>query len=300
MNHDQFAEYAGDPTGRSLRVDEVVVDVNAREFQMRGSLRVVEEEFELDLIHSGRSDASTPTGPVRQVLARALAFFRKSTRHADELPRVGGFIGASQFWRIRGVIENSLRFECRTVPTSHTLSLGDMPTKGARFRVSHISLLGESETHEETAARLNRLGAVDSSSSSSEAPEQGPLSGAGYEFHAVIPGTKPLWATSYSHTTWRNEYSGESSTKRRDMLIGGAKDVEFALIEREDDMHLHIRHTDFRSSLAPVRGVLLLPQGALSFSSACRWEPQWPLVIMLMRSGLRFAAFSRLSYRQRP
>ncbi len=96
---------------------------------MNGSLRVEGEHFVLKLLQ----------------------------RSVGALPTVGGFFGASQFWSISGIIENSLPFRCRSVPDARTLTIGAVSTNGAQFAVDRSILASDPSTHEETVDMIRRI-----------------------------------------------------------------------------------------------------------------------------------------------
>jgi hypothetical protein len=171
-------------------------------------------------------------------------------REAGELPHVGGFVGASQFWQVTGLIENKLPFHCRTVPTSHSLALGDVSTKGARFEVGRLLVGTPQLTHEHTAALLRKFSAArkDSDGNIQEsvnvtAQECEPTSSdVVYEFTALIPGVKPLWSDQFTTIEKTNAYLGKTTHLERDTIMGSATDVEFSLIKRKPDMEVRMRY----------------------------------------------------------
>ena len=81
MTHDEFARYARFPTGDSLRLDEVVVRAHGKIFNMTGSLRIVEEEFVLDLVQC----ESKRIGRFRSFFQRILG--RPEVKGSEELPQ---------------------------------------------------------------------------------------------------------------------------------------------------------------------------------------------------------------------
>jgi hypothetical protein len=245
MNHDDFSRYARFPTAESLRLDEVVVRAGNDTFHMNGSLRIAEQTFVLDLVLRERLSLERQgIGEwLRRLWRRSFGTPRSETR---DLPRIGGFVGASQFWNVSGIIENSLRFHCRTVPSSHGLSLGEISSRGARFEVSRLSLAHDPMTHEQTSQLISRLnnpkGNVRERILDSSFFDDNPLGDVAFEFRSVIPRVKPLWKTSFTETVETNEYLGSSTVTRRDTLTGHASDYEFALIEGGEDMELHMRY----------------------------------------------------------
>lgn len=248
MTADEFAKYARSHTSESLRVDEVIVRARKDSFYMNGSLRIVDETFVLDL-------TQREPQPQRQSIWSSLwemlrRLFARRPSPSRDLPHVGGFVGASQFWEITGVIENALRFRCRTIPSSHTLSVGDVSTTGARFELDRISLTSDALTHEQTAALLEKIDASpkDRDGNFQEsvivpAEEVGPPSDdIVYEFVALIPGVEPVWSDQFTTVVKTNAYLGETKHWDRDTIMGSAADVEFSLIKRDSDMEVHMRY----------------------------------------------------------
>lgn len=258
MKPDQLAQLArkGEPT--SLRLDHVIVETVGKQFEMNGSFRIEGERFILDLIQ----------------------------RSGEELPQSGGFVGASQFWEITGVIENSLRFRCRGIPSSHTTSMGPVSTTGARFKVDRLELESDTSIHEHTEAVIADLQTEQPQRDLEDEPIglQPPsetASDVGYEFCSRIPGVKPVFTTDFTTTVKTNAYLAPQELYRRDTFRGQTNEVEFALIEDREDTVIHMRYRAGKTaSEAGARARFTALLQAVSFTHG--WEC-WPQRFLVER-----------------
>jgi hypothetical protein len=251
MTADEFASYARSHAAKSLRLDDIIVVAGKDSFHMNGSLRVVNDVFQLDLIQreAPRHQQQSIWTLLRELIQRIIG---KRPNQSGDLPHVGGFVGASQFWEVSGLIENKLPFRCRTIPTSHTLALGDISTKGARFEVGRLLVGAPQLAHEHTAALLKKISGArkDIARNSQESVDvttkecEPPSSDVVYEFTALIPSVKPLWSDQITTVVKTNVYLGETTRWKRDTIRGFATDVEFSLIRRKPDMEVRMRYRE--------------------------------------------------------
>lgn len=249
MSADEFAEIVRKGEGR-LRVDRVVVRAGEFRFSGSGSLEIIGEEFRLDVALSKSSSAP--------------AFGAKLWNEDD-------------FWSLRGLVEHSLPVSATHVsPCKHssseklivvTLAFGSLRVMSSRIsakkRREMLRLLEEIRqkhpaSHPQTEGRK---------------PERKRTVA---RFEALIPDFK-LPAHNAGTTTVRKnpffKYNAQSS--EADTLILRGRTYDVALIQRRDDVEIHLRSKGRYKSKSAAEDSNLF-QGVLDAVGFCYGFNPWP------------------------
>lgn len=152
----------------------------------------------------------------------------------DELKSAkAGFYGLDECLIIRGQINGEIAFECSDVfPPSSSLwrSRG---TSVVRFGSGRMNLLAEGVDALGAAEMMKLLG--EESESSEEIS---------FSAHLIYHGPQLKLRDAGSEVISKNDFLGEASSSSFDTHLFSGKDYEAALIQKDKELHLHLRSKD--------------------------------------------------------
>lgn len=250
--------------GGQFRADNIVVATGTQELRGKGALQVEEGVFQLSLTLSG--SAAAPAAKM-------------------------GFVSNEDFWTIRGLVEDELEFQMRSLPdcTSKNFTFGREERHILEFSSNRLELvpcgfdcltsqqLCEMQEAVTLKARPTGVEAKPKATDTAVRPVQ-------VTFHAVLPDFTLLDHNGVTDTKTKNAFLGESSHSKSDTFHGEILGWEFGLIERDSDLHVHLvskaehqstgEHHDWRLFNAFLN--------ALAFTHG---QHAWPFTVEHRRDG---------------
>ncbi len=177
---------------------------------------------------------------VLRVTSRALELDLEISRKAVMPKRQKDLWEAGDFWRLSGIIESELRFECdRVSPGSRTdhWQIGRVKTTQT-LRLPTIELISAGWDKLTEAGLRRKL----------HRPRQKPRRFPSVRFLAVFVGCESPFINAGTTTTVHNDFFGKLPSFAADTFIDRAKDYDFALIRKGADLELHFQSkAGFRS-----------------------------------------------------
>ena len=204
-----------------LRVDEIVLDTSEREIHGKGMLRIHQEEIELDMtLNVGEAPPPFQTG----------------------------IFTARDFWKLSGLIEDHLRFECKRVARyAKTQTFNGVTTLTFGLRPLDLipsgwDALSNDERNRYVEQRRKEINApvtspdhLDKVPVDNKSPE-----GCSVEFHALLVDYPLISRDSGTRTVTTNAFLGELNGPRADTFMGEIEGFDFALIKEKEDAELHV------------------------------------------------------------
>jgi hypothetical protein len=217
MKKQNFLEEVRRKGGR-FRVDDITIQAGDNEFTGKGSMEVVDDQFELTV----------------NLLAPSV-----------EPPSPLGFVSSDNFWTVKGMIEDEICFMMRALPSSNSrnYAFGRGERLSLKFSTHRLELGAsgfDSLTTKEQHELQRTLVKPDVSGSESNAGKDDPTDiSAKVYFVAVLPDFKLVDRNGGTITETKNDFLGESSHSTSDTFSGEMSEWEFGLIQRDGDLHVH-------------------------------------------------------------
>lgn len=141
-----------------------------------------------------------------------------------------GVIKAKDCWKLEARVEGNLSISTdRLTPASRRRILDG--TQTLTFELDGVDL-DIPPAYRQTTNQLRRQ--------YGQPPLKGPRRR--IQFFALIPKTKLMFLNSHTETTVKHPFLGSmGSSSSMDSYLAETKDFEFALVEREGDLHVHVR-----------------------------------------------------------
>lgn len=206
--------------GGKFRADNIVIATGKRELCGKGVLQVADEAFQLLVTLSGPATEST-------------------------LPK--GIVREADFWTVKGVIEDEIEFQMRSLPHStsknstfgreETLSL-EFSSNSLEFAPCGFDCLTSHQLWEMQEKAQSNADATGVATKTDAVVGSAPS--VRVTFHAVLPNFELLDHNGSTNTTNKNAFLGESSHSKSDTFHGEISCWEFGLIERDGDLHVHL------------------------------------------------------------
>jgi hypothetical protein len=212
MNADKFSSLVRAGNG-TVHVTNVVLHAEGYKLRGQGMLRITPQNLELDLEISARSAMPKK----EKVLWRE-----------------------SDFWNLRGIIDGDLPFTCdRVSPGSKTEHWGVGKVRTIQtLRLPTIDLKPVGWDKLTDAQRRRRIGGRPRKTRKFPS----------VIFEAVLVGCEPVFLNAGTTTTYKNDFLGKYGESAADTFFDKNPDYDFALVERDKDLHLHMRsRAGFRS-----------------------------------------------------
>jgi hypothetical protein len=207
MKEDDFAAAVRRGTGK-FQVNAIALHAKGKIIRVgKGSLAIVSDGYELEFDVGGK-----------------------------QIPQHDKMVwNESDFWSVTGQIEGDLKFRSKIVsPTGRRESwrAGRKPRVVQKLHFKPIELL-PSRADALTKARVRRLGGIPKKPKSKRPKVQ---------FEATLLGCAPLFINAGTTTEIRNDFLGKTTRdSNADTFIDRARDYDFALIHREEDLVVHLR-----------------------------------------------------------
>lgn len=276
MNKQQFLQ-AIRCDGDKFRADKILIDTGKDKLRGNGVIRVSNGRFLIEVT-------------------------LEDTVKAPGLPN--GIHGRSDFWAISGIIEDEIRFLARGLPHGLSGRLGGETRVTLKFSTNQMQLVPagtDCMTHREISEMLSGLNAqaqspstnapdVESASQSrtdatSVQPSVHPEAGVvRVSFDAILPDFKLITQNSGTHIVETNSFLGERSRSTRDTFQGEVQEWYFGLIQKDRDLHVHLRSKpDYRSEgEAQDQRLFQAFLDALAFTHG---QHAWPFHVEHRRDG---------------
>jgi len=200
--------------GGKFRADKMVIDTGKKKLRGNGVVRVSNGRFLIDVTLESRR--KTPILP-------------------------SGVFGRGDFWKIRGVIEDNVRFLTRALPHGLSNSYGARRIVSLSFSTNQMQLLpvgADRMTHLERldVIRTHPRGKLKTSRRSKSKKHNPEVS-----FDAILPDFEIISCNSGTDIVEENSFLGKRSRSTQDTFKGEVPGWYCGLIQRDRDAHIHLR-----------------------------------------------------------
>lgn len=263
MNKKDFLKVVRQRGGK-FRADNIVVSTGTDEFLGKGILQAQEDNFQLLVTLS--STANEPPSPT-------------------------GIVTIDDFWTVRGLIEDEIEFQLRSLPdcSSKNFTFGRGQRLILEFSSNRMELIPfgfDCLTNQQKweMQERTRLQAILPNSGSPTVAPTNAIHQVQVSFHAVLPDFKLVDYNAGTDTTSKNAFLGESSHSKSDTFHGEVLGWNFGLIERDDDLHVHLISKPEHRSEGEQHDWKVF-KGFLSALAFTHGQHTWPFSVEHHRDG---------------
>ena len=257
--------------GASFRVDNITINTGSRKASGKGTLRVSGARFLLEVTLD-------------------------DLENVPDIPM--GIINRSQFWKLRGLIEDELEFELFDMPDGRKENYGHHPWKVLPFSFSAMDLVpvgfdamttsGRKKWREEAikASQLAVAGPIPSGADNvGESATKGDDGSVDVSLDATLRDFKLIALNGGTTTTAKNDFFGEyQAGSKADTFHGKFMGWRFALIQKENDVDVHFwAEPEYKSlSVEDDRRLFRAFLNAVAFTHG---QHAWPFLTEHRRDG---------------
>jgi hypothetical protein len=276
MNKDQFLRTIRCTDGEKFRIDNVIISTPQGDLRGAGTLLAKTGRFILDVALGESQAIGVPAMPT-------------------------GIVCRNDFWRLQGLIENDLEFYVRELPpASQYRGPADKPTLTFSTSVvelapSGLDILTSREITEMFDALRDGRSDVPVVSQGNAPAELRAAVGANptaeaehqlvtVSFDAVLQNFDLIAHNGGTQIVERNDFLGETVRSDLDTFHGDVSEWRFGLINKDRDLHVHLRSKpEYRST--GERHDWLLFRAFLDSLAFTHGQHAWPLVVEHRRDG---------------
>ncbi len=256
-------------SGEKFRVDQIQINTGRSQVSGKGTVRVADRQFVLEVTLD--DPENVPSSPA-------------------------WFVCASEFWEVRGTIEEEIEFTAKGRPSSSSRHFGVKTFSTLTFSFGTLDLTPsgfDTLTYAERDAVVRGI-----QGDGMVAEEKGDPSGnllaaegapatntrAAVCVLAVLPDFKLVAINGGTLTIERNDFLGEQQAQAGDTFHGQMSDWRFGLIQTGADLHVHLRSTPRYASQSEADDERLI-QAFLSGLAFTHGQHAWPRYLEHRREG---------------